>query len=55
VETASQQLPILSQVLEGLNLTPPQNAGPIQLTVDGQKAAFTTPLKNGSRVEISFS
>jgi cell division protein FtsA len=45
---------MLSHVLEELNLTPPPNAGPIQLFVDGQKAAFTTPLKDGSRVEISF-
>ncbi|MBN1594517.1 rod shape-determining protein, partial [candidate division FCPU426 bacterium] len=54
VEVTPQHPPILSQVLEGLDLAPLPQSGPIQLMVDGQKAAFTTPLKNGSRVEISF-
>jgi len=54
IEKQDNHLPILSQVLDGLDLTPPQNAGPIQLQVDGQKAAFTTPLKDGARIDISF-
>jgi len=49
------EAPILSQVLEGLNLKPPKDAGPLKMRVDGREAGFTTPLQDGSRVEISFS
>ncbi|MCK5241677.1 pilus assembly protein PilM [bacterium] len=54
IEKKESYSPTLSHILEGLDLTPPPNAGTIQLMVDGQKAAFTTPLKNGSRIEIFF-
>lgn len=54
VETASSQPPILSQALKDLNLTPPPNAGAIKLRVNGQEAAFTTPLRDGAEIEISF-
>lgn len=54
VETANSQPPILSQALKDLNLTPPPNAGAIKLRVNGQEAAFTTPLKDGAEIEISF-
>lgn len=54
VESASDQPPILSQALADLNLTPPPNAGALKLRVNGQEAAFTTPLRDGAEIEISF-
>jgi cell division protein FtsA len=54
VETASSQPPILSQALVDLNLTPPPHAGALKLRVNGQEAAFTTPLRDGAEIEISF-
>ncbi|MCD4813058.1 pilus assembly protein PilM [bacterium] len=54
IEKTDTEPPILSQALDGVDIVPPKNAGPIQLLVDGQKAAFTTPLRDGARVEISF-
>ncbi len=44
--------PLLSQVLEGL--TPPPQAGPIKIKVNGQAAGFATPLEDGAKIEISF-
>ncbi|MEW6516930.1 MAG: cell division FtsA domain-containing protein [candidate division FCPU426 bacterium] len=54
VESAGGQPPILSQALADLNLTPPPNAGPLKLKVNGQEAAFTTPLRDGAEIEITF-
>lgn len=54
VESLGEELPILSQALVDLNLTPPKNAGPLNILLDGQKAAFTTPLRNGAQIQITF-
>lgn len=54
VESFSRQPPILSQVLDGLSLQPPQDGRILKLKVDGQPAAFTTPLRDGACVEITF-
>ncbi len=54
VESFSSQPPILSQILEGLPLNPPSDGGSLKLTVDGISAGFTTPLRDGARVEVSF-
>jgi cell division protein FtsA len=54
IEAHPESVPTLSQVLEGLNLTPPKSGAPLKLLVDGKAAAFTTPLRDGCRVEISF-
>ncbi len=54
VETLASAPPIMSQALVDLDLKPPKNAGPLIILVDGQKAAFTTPLRNGSQIEITF-
>lgn len=53
VEAASNG-PILSQVLEGLPLTPPDPPSVLKLRVNGQEAGFTTPLTDGARVEVYF-
>ncbi len=54
IEQPKEHLPILSWVLEGLNLNPPPEAGPIKIKVDGKEAGFTTPLQDGAQVEISY-
>ncbi len=54
IEHTKEHLPILSWVLEGLNLNSPAEAGPIKMKVDGKEAGFTTPLQDGAQVEISF-
>ena len=54
VESLQAAPPILSQVLEGVPLTPPEQGGTLRLTVDGEEAGFTTPLHDGARVEVTF-
>lgn len=52
IEHVPGRPPLLSHVLEGL--TPPPQAGPIKIRVNGQAAGFTTPLEDGAKIEISF-
>lgn len=54
IEPPKEHFPILSWVLEGLNLNPPPEAGPIKIRVDGKEAGFSTPLQDGAQIEISF-
>lgn len=54
VEPSPDSVPTLSQVLEGLPLTPPKDGAALKLTIDGQAAGFTTPLRDGAKVEVSF-
>ncbi len=54
VEPSPDLVPTLAQVLEGLPLTPPKDGAALKLTLDGQDAGFTTPLRDGARVEVGF-
>jgi cell division protein FtsA len=54
VEKHADDAPILSQVLEGVPLVPPPSGGSLKLTVDGQPAGFTTPLRDGAKVTVAF-
>lgn len=54
-EAAPGKPPILSQVLDGLPLTPPKDGAALKLSVDGKPAGFTTPLRDGAEVEVTFA
>ena len=55
VEKHDEMVPILSQALAGLPLAKPQDGTSLKLTLDGQPAGFTTPLRDGARVNVSFT
>jgi cell division protein FtsA len=55
VEKHEAQVPILSQALAGLPLAGPKDGASLKLTLDGEPAGFTTPLRDGARVNVSFT
>jgi cell division protein FtsA len=55
VEKHDSEAPILSQALAGLPLAGPKDGGALKLTLDGEPAGFTTPLRDGARVHVSFT
>jgi cell division protein FtsA len=55
VEADPDKNPILSHALDGVPLTPPKDGASLKLLVDGEPAGFTTPLRDGAKVEVTFA
>ncbi|NTV52870.1 MAG: hypothetical protein HGA76_07665 [Candidatus Firestonebacteria bacterium] len=55
VEKHDGQVPVLSQALAGLPLAGPAAGASLKVTLDGEPAGFTTPLRDGARVNVSLT